>query len=159
MAILLTVLLAVLLIGGGALVFYVSTLAKNAYEIKVSLQNDLEAGLKKIEDETVKNARWMKRDLIEDIDKSKQAIVMDNQRRAAEAAEAIDKRLRDFEAAARAREEEAASRIEGMAKDVQLLGRAVVALQRQVVLAAAPVPAEPAADPTAGISAQQATVD
>lgn len=66
---------AVLVIG---LLSYLSQLVKNAYQIKVEIRSDMENGLKKIEDDLAKKAKWMRSEVGEDITKIKQAIEQDS---------------------------------------------------------------------------------
>jgi hypothetical protein len=61
----------VILIVGGGLMMYMANLVKSAYEIKVQINSEVEERLTKMGDELEKKSRWIKRDLLEEIEKIK----------------------------------------------------------------------------------------
>jgi len=69
------------LVVGGALVMYMSNIVKNAYEIKVALNDELDDRLKKMDEELDKKSKWIKKDLIDEFDKIKTGMQTDNARR------------------------------------------------------------------------------
>lgn len=71
-------LLGVLVVG---LLTYMSALVRRAYELRVELHNEIERGLRRIEDDLDAKSRRLKREVQEDIGKSKDAIRQDNDRR------------------------------------------------------------------------------
>lgn len=52
-----------------ALIVYLSSLVKSAYQIKIEMRSDLEEGLRRADDELNKRSRWIKRELIDEIEK------------------------------------------------------------------------------------------
>ncbi|MBF0353804.1 MAG: hypothetical protein HQL43_01015 [Alphaproteobacteria bacterium] len=54
-----------------ALIVYLSSLVKSAYQIKIEMRNDLEEGLKRADEELNKRSRWIKRELLEEIERIK----------------------------------------------------------------------------------------
>ncbi|SEH37503.1 hypothetical protein SAMN04244559_01977 [Magnetospirillum fulvum] len=72
---------AVILVIGGGLVMYMSSLVKNAYELKVQISADIDARLGKMAEDLDKKSRWIKRDLIEEIEKIKVALETENGRK------------------------------------------------------------------------------
>ena len=52
-----------------ALISYVSNLVKQAYELKVELRRELNEGLSNLEEEINKRSRWVKRELLTEIEK------------------------------------------------------------------------------------------
>ncbi len=87
----------VILVVGGGLLMYMANLVKNAYEIKVQINADLEERLKTISDDLDKKSKWIKRDLIEELDKMKSSLITDNNRRLQELIEPFGKRLEAIE--------------------------------------------------------------
>lgn len=71
----------VILIVGGGLMMYMANLVKSAYEIKVQINTDVEDRLTKMGEDLDKKSRWIKRDLLEEIEKIKIAIQTDNTRK------------------------------------------------------------------------------
>lgn len=60
-----------------ALIVYLSSLVKSAYQIKIEMRNDLEEGLKRADEELNKRSRWIKRELLEEIEKIKGGLQAD----------------------------------------------------------------------------------
>ncbi len=54
-----------------ALIVYLSSLVKSAYQIKIEMRNDLEEGLKRADEELNKRSRWIKRELLDEIERIK----------------------------------------------------------------------------------------
>ncbi len=54
-----------------ALLSYVSNLVKQAYEIKVDIKRQVDNGLQQIDDQMNQRSRWIKRDLLNEIEKIK----------------------------------------------------------------------------------------
>lgn len=87
---------AILVVGGGVMA-YVSALVKSAYEIKVQLNNEVDAKLAKMADDLDKKARWIKRDLLEEIEKIKIALQSDSARKIADLSDPVLIRLGELE--------------------------------------------------------------
>jgi hypothetical protein len=68
----------VILVVGGGLMMYMANLVKSAYEIKVQINNEVEERLSKMGEDLDKKSRWIKRDLLEDIDKVKGNLLTEN---------------------------------------------------------------------------------
>ncbi|WP_404384521.1 hypothetical protein [Caenispirillum salinarum] len=86
-------LLGVLVVG---LLTYMSALVRRAYELKVELHNEIERGLKRIDEDLDAKNRRLKREVQDDIAKSKDAIRQDNERRHEETIGLVDGTLDAF---------------------------------------------------------------
>jgi hypothetical protein len=84
-----------------ALIFYLSSLVKSAYHIKIEMRNTLEDGLKRVDEELNKRSRSIKREILEDVEKTKANMVADYQRRDTEVGEEARKNLTAVEEALR----------------------------------------------------------
>jgi len=144
---LISLVIGLFLVIGGALVVYMGSLVKSAYEIKVEIQSDLEAGLKKIEEETEKKIRWIKRDVVEEVDKIKSGMASDNQRRLAELTENLGSRVAALEAAQKQGQPEFSKALEALRQDIISLDQRTKAMRREQKPAEAPT-APTAAAPT-----------
>ncbi len=91
----------VILIIGGGLMMYMANLVKSAYEIKVQINTDVEDRLTKMGEDLDKKSRWIKRDLLEEIDKIKTALQTDNARKIEELSGPLLAKIEGFEAALR----------------------------------------------------------
>ncbi|CAA7622050.1 conserved hypothetical protein [Candidatus Terasakiella magnetica] len=87
----------VILVVGGGLVMYMASLVKNAYELKVQINSDIDERLGKMGEDLDKKSRWIKRDLLEEIEKIKSNLEADNARRFNELADPVRKRVDDIE--------------------------------------------------------------
>jgi hypothetical protein len=141
--ILVSLVLGLLLVIGGTLVSYMGSLVKNAYTLKVEIQAEMEAGLKRAEEESDKRTKWIKRDLVEEIDKLKSAVSTDNQRKFAELADELTKKVEELEQAHKRDRQEMVRVIDALRQDVMTLDQRLKSLRRD-----AP-PAPPSATPPA----------
>ncbi|MBY0431574.1 MAG: hypothetical protein K2Q10_10275 [Rhodospirillales bacterium] len=98
---LITLAIGALLVVGGGLVTYMASLVKSAYAIRVEIRTEMDEGMRRIEDDMDKKSRWIKRDLIEEMEKTRNALNTENQRRAGEMAEVLNKRLVEMDTAYR----------------------------------------------------------
>ena len=137
--------IGLLLVIGGSLVVYMGSLVKNAYELKVEIQNDMEAGLKRIEEESEKKTRWIKRDLIEEIEKLKSSLSTDNQRKFGEMTEGLVKSVAELEQTHKRDRQEMIKVIDALRQDIMTLDQRLKSLKRDAQVPAA----TPSADPTA----------
>jgi Fe2+ transport system protein FeoA len=87
----------VILIIGGGLMMYMANLVKSAYEIKVQINTDVEDRLTKMGEDLDKKSRWIKRDLLEEIEKIKVALQTDNARRIEELTGPLQAKVDGFE--------------------------------------------------------------
>lgn len=87
----------VVLIVGGGLMMYMANLVKSAYEIKVQINADVEERLTKMGDDLDKKSRWIKRDLLEEIEKIKVAIQTENGRKLEELTASLVHKVEGFE--------------------------------------------------------------
>lgn len=83
---------AILLLGGG-LIMYMSNLIKAGYDLKIQITNEVEERLTKMTEELDKKSRWIKRDLLEEIEKIRTAMQTDNMRRFEDLSEPMKERL------------------------------------------------------------------
>ncbi|HVI51271.1 MAG TPA: hypothetical protein VM661_08695 [Candidatus Sulfotelmatobacter sp.] len=123
--------IGLLLVIGGALVLYMGSLVKNAYQLKVEIQNDLEAGLKRVEEESEKKTRWIKRDLVEEIDKMKTALSTDNQRKLGELTDSLAKRVEEIEQSQKRDRQDLTRIVEAMRQDIMTLDQRIKSLRHQ----------------------------
>ena len=96
----------VVLIIGGGLIMYMSNLVKSAYDLKVQLKTDLDDRLNKISEDLDKKSKWIKRDLLEEIEKIRSALNADTTRRWDEMTGPILQRLDNMENAIRSERSE-----------------------------------------------------
>ncbi|HLO78107.1 MAG TPA: hypothetical protein VK196_16760, partial [Magnetospirillum sp.] len=87
----------VILIVGGGLMMYMANLVKSAYEIKVQINTDVEDRLTKMGEDLDKKSRWIKRDLLEEIEKIKVALQSDNARKLEDLTGALIAKVEGFE--------------------------------------------------------------
>ena len=106
---------------GGSLVSYMGSLVKSAYQLKIEMRAEMDEGQKKIEDAVDKKVRWIKRDLVEEVEKTKTAMQTDNQRKINEFIGTINKRLADCEGAVSRDRLEANNLFEGLRHDITVL--------------------------------------
>jgi len=137
--------IGLLLVIGGSLVVYMGSLVKNAYELKVEIQNDMEAGLKRIEEESEKKTRWIKRDLIEEIEKLKSSLSTDNQRKFGEMTEGLIKSVAELEQTHKRDRQEMIKVIDALRQDIMTLDQRLKSLKRDAQAPAAAPPADPTA--------------
>lgn len=89
----------VILIIGGGLMMYMANLVKSAYEIKVQINSEVEERLTKMGDELDKKSKWIKRDLLEEIEKIKSNMHTEAQAKVGELTQPFTARLDALEAA------------------------------------------------------------
>lgn len=68
----------VILVVGGGLMMYMANLVRSAYEIKVQINSEVEERLSKMGEDLDKKSKWIKRDLLEDIDRVKGNLFTEN---------------------------------------------------------------------------------
>ncbi len=113
------------LVIGGALVIYMGSLVKSAYQLKIEIKSDVDEGLRRLEEEVEKKIRWVKRDLVEEVDKVKTAMQTDNQRKIAEVLDGFIKRLTACEAALLNERSETTNAFESLRNDVTVLDQSL----------------------------------
>lgn len=116
---------------GGALVIYMGSLVKSAYQLKIEIKSDVEEGLHRLEDEVEKKIRWVKRDLVEEVDKIKVAMQTDNQRKISEMLDGFVKRLVACETALTNDRSEIGSALEALRQDVTVLDHRLRFVRRE----------------------------
>ncbi|HIJ62193.1 MAG TPA: hypothetical protein HPQ04_05815 [Rhodospirillaceae bacterium] len=130
-----------ILVVGGALVVHMGNLVRNAYELKIEIKADVEEGQKRIEAEVDKRLKWIKRDLIEDLEKSKEAMQIDSQRRLTELANTLEKRLAE-QTDGQAKDRAATVKtLEGLQADLLVLDQRLRNLRRELQTVPAPTEA------------------
>ncbi|OIQ86453.1 hypothetical protein GALL_316870 [mine drainage metagenome] len=159
--------IGLLLIIGGTLVMYVGSLVKNAYELKVEMQNDMNAGMQRLEEETEKKTRWIKRDIVEEVEKIRAALQTENQKRMNETAEMLGRKLTELDTAWKANSQDVAKVLDSFRQDILRLDQRQRSLKRDLTATAepqaaapspeAPTPAAMAAQPTPAAMAAQPT--
>lgn len=151
----------VILIVGGGLMMYMANLVKSAYEIKVQINTEVEDRLNKMGEDLDKKSRWIKRDLLEEIEKIKANLQTENTARLTELAAPLMTRLDQLEAMVRADRADWIKAVESDRAAIANLDNRLKAVTRQVkgddkaAPTPAPVPASPADE--AAASAAPAT--
>lgn len=151
----------VVLVVGGGLMVYMGNLVRSAYEIKVQITTEVDERLTKMADDLDKKSRWIKRDLLEEIEKIKIALQTDSGRKIAELSDPLVKHLERLEAAVGSHHAELTKALELDRQVIAGLDQRVKALQRQADKAgkAEPAPEAPGPlDEAAAILAARASV-
>lgn len=123
---------AIILIVGGGLMMYMAGLVKNAYELKVQLASDLEERLGKMTEDLDKKSRWIKRDLLEEIEKIKAAMETDNARKFEHLGEPLLKRIDEMDQIVRKERDEWVKAIESDRENITKLDGKIGALRRDL---------------------------
>lgn len=153
-----TIAIAVIAVLGIALLSYLSSLVKSAYQIKVEMRADLDSGLKSLEDEMRKKSRWMRTEVGEDVAKMKQAMEQEIQQRLSGIQEDLQAALRQIDEAGRAEAADLRAVLAQTRKQIAALDQDVHALKDEAARRAAigrppaaqhPTPRKPAEDPAA----------
>lgn len=121
----------VVIVIGGALVWYMGSLVKSAYQLKIDMKADMEAGRKRIEDDVEKKMRLIKRDIVDEVEKIKTALQTDAQRRMNEIADTLGKRLTEVIEEWRVQQDETAKLLEGLRHDITVLDQRQRNLRRE----------------------------
>ncbi len=115
---------------GVALVTYLSSLARSAYELKVEMRRDLDDGLKAMEAEVSRSLKWARAELAGEIEKSRAAMLED-----------LAHRVEDLEARLGATVEAhaaaTAERCDALATEAALLDHRLARIEHRLVARAA----------------------
>lgn len=122
----------VVLVVGGGLMMYMAGLVRNAYELKVQINSDIDERLGKMAEDLDKKSRWIKRDLLEEIDKIKTALEVDNARKFQELGEPVLKRIEELDQIIRKERGEWVKAIESDRENLTKLDGKTVALRRDI---------------------------
>lgn len=88
-----TLFIALAIVFAGSVVAYMARLVRHAYELKMELRGSLDDGLKQVNEEFDKRARAIRRDLIEEATKLREAVDTDAKRRIEEIGEGMRRDL------------------------------------------------------------------
>lgn len=147
-----TLILVIVVVLGIALVTYLSSLARSAYELKVELRRDLEEGMKRVEAESTRQTKWARGELMAEIERCRAATTEDLERRQADAQLGVLQREETWRQERAALEATVAQLEERLAR---LEPRPIVRMRaapEQVTAAAEPAPAPtPPAAPSVAI--------
>ncbi len=146
----------IILVIGGGLVMYMANLVKNAYELKVQISADVDERFIKLAEELDKKSRWIKRDLLEEIEKIKVAIQSENARKLVEMGEPLNKRFDEFAELLRKERAEWVKAVESDRQNISALDQKLRALRRDAKKGDDPAAA--AAPDGAGSALDQAAV-
>ncbi|MBI2235789.1 MAG: hypothetical protein HYU60_02330 [Magnetospirillum sp.] len=150
----------VILVIGGGLMMYMANLVKNAYELKVQISADVDERFAKLAEELDKKSRWIKRDLLEEIEKIKLAMQSDNARKFAEMTDPLNKRFDEMGELLRNERAEWVKAVESDRQNISALDQKLRALRRDAKktdeAAAAPGAADAALDQAAQVLAAKA---
>ncbi|MBI4968081.1 MAG: hypothetical protein HZC25_08165 [Rhodospirillales bacterium] len=133
-----------------ALIMYLSSLVKSAYQIRIEMRADLDEGLKRIDDELNKKGRWLKRDLLEEVDKIRANTIADFARRQSELYEEIRKLIAGVDAALRQDMSGMGENVKNLLDQAHALDHRVKGIRRDlqhVMDARSGTPSVPAGDP------------
>ncbi|MFA7428538.1 MAG: hypothetical protein WCZ23_00105 [Rhodospirillaceae bacterium] len=97
-----TLAIALVLVMGVGLMSYVSSLVKNAYQIKVELRADVESAIARMEGEMDRRGKALRKELGDDAGRLRENVQQDNERRIKAIDEQLQKTLRDLTDAGRA---------------------------------------------------------
>lgn len=122
----------VVLVVGGGLMMYMSNLVKSAYELKVQITSDVDERLTKMAEDLDKKSRWIKRDLLEEIEKIKVALQTDNARKITEQIEPLLRRLEGLETTLKAERADTIKAIEADRQAITNLDQRLKAAVKQI---------------------------
>lgn len=122
----------VILIIGGGLMMYMANLVRSAYELKVQINAEVDERLTKMAEDLDKKSRWIKRDLLEEIEKIKVALQSDNARKFQELAEPVVKRVEELDEIIRKERTQWVAAIESDRQNITALDQRVRNLRRDV---------------------------
>lgn len=122
----------VILVVGGGLMMYMAGLVKNAYELKVQINSDIDERLGKMTEDLDKKSRWIKRDLLEEIEKIKTNLEADNARKFQELAEPVVKRIEELDHLIRKERDEWVKAIESDRENLTKLDAKIGVLRRDL---------------------------
>lgn len=153
---------AILVVGGGLMV-YMSNLVRAAYDIKVQINTEVEERLTKMAEDLDKKSRWIKRDLLEEIEKIKVALQTENARKIAELSDPLVKRVEALELALQKAQGEFGKAIDSDRQAIAGLDQRVRALKAQADRkedgkAETPAAAGAALDEAAAVLAARASI-
>jgi hypothetical protein len=149
-----TVMVALVLVLGGGLVFYMSNLVKSAYDLKIALNSELDEKIRKIEEDMEKKSRWIKKELIDEVEKMKTAVQYDSARKIDDVAHNLGRKLTELEEIGRKQQQEAAQVGEELRNAISVLDQKLNVLRRDQkkadakAEAAAAAPAPPPVGPS-----------
>ncbi|PKU25869.1 hypothetical protein CWS72_04755 [Telmatospirillum siberiense] len=116
---------------GGALVIYMGSLVKSAYQLKIEIKGDVEEAFRRLEGDVEKKIRKVKHELVEEVDKIKVALQTDNQRKISEMLDGFSKRLSACETALASDRTEIGTVLEGLRRDVTVLDQRLRFVRRE----------------------------
>ncbi|OAN42990.1 hypothetical protein A6A04_09825 [Paramagnetospirillum marisnigri] len=122
----------IILVVGGGLMMYMAGLVKNAYELKVQINADIEEKLGKMAEDLDKKSRWIKRDLLEEIEKIKSALEVDNARKFEGLGEPLIKRIDELDQIVRKERDEWVKAIESDRENITKLDGKIGSLRRDL---------------------------
>jgi hypothetical protein len=122
----------IILVVGGSLMMYMAGLVKNAYELKVQINHDIDERLGKMTEDLDKKSRWIKRDLLEEIEKIKAGIETDNAQKFANLGEPLLKRIDELDQIVRKERDEWIKAIESDRENITKLDGKIGALRRDM---------------------------
>jgi hypothetical protein len=122
----------IILVIGGSLMMYMGNLVKNAYELKIQINADLDERLGKIAEDLDKKSRWIKRDLLAEIEKIKVVIEADSTRKYHDLAEPMLRRIEEMDRLMRSERDEWIKAFEGARQAIAEVDGKASALRRDV---------------------------
>lgn len=147
--VLFSLVIGILLVGCGVLIVYLGALAKNAYQIKIELQQDLANGLQALEKEAEKTSRRLKRELAEEAERSREGLGREIQASLNDIVSRVNSRAEEIETAQRIDRTNATASANSLKKDIFTVEQRLKLLRRDLDKRLPPPPPEetaPAAD-------------
>ncbi len=117
---------------GGGLIFYMSALVRSAYQLKMDMQQQLDDGLTRAQEEMDKRAKFIKRELVDEIEKIRSNMLKDMATRLDTAEAALLKRQTEFEEKLQADRDLMMRLLEGLKGDLVTLDQRTKALRRDL---------------------------
>lgn len=127
-----TITIALVLIMGIGLMSYVSSLVKNAYQIKVELRNDVESAIARMDMEMDRRGKALRKELGDDTSKLRDSVQQDNERRIKEIEDRLQKTLQDLSAAGRDEKTATQTALTDMRRRLKTLESDVVAIKNDL---------------------------
>lgn len=142
--VLFSLVIGILMVGCGVLIVYLSALTKNAYQIKIELQQDLANGLQRAEKEAEKTSRRLKREMAEEAERTRDAIMREIQTSLNDVAAKMNSRVETIEGAQRIDRTNASTFAASLKKDIFIVEQRLKLLRRDLDKRLPPPPPEDA---------------
>lgn len=120
------------LVVGGGLIMYMSNLVKAAYALKIELNNELESNFKKMDEDIEKRIKWVKKDMVDEVEKIKIALQADTERKSDEFTGTFTGRIAKLEETVKAEQAEVRKAFEEDRQALTILDKKLNVLRREL---------------------------